>query len=104
MVVIWLPEAKQHLKDIYLFYKESRSLKAAQKIRQEIYSSVVPLKKFPQMAPVEVFSTNTTEEYHSLVVGKYFKVVYYIGNPQIYISAIFDCRQSPETNIKKIIE
>lgn len=102
MVIIWLPKAQQHLKDIYLFYKESRSLKAAVKVRQEIYSSVTPLKKFPQMAPIEIFSTKTTEEYRSLVVGKYFKVVYYISNQRIYISAIFDCRQDPKRNESKI--
>ena len=102
MVIIWLPEAKQHLKKIYLFYKENRSLKAAFKVRQEIYSSVVPLIKFPQMAPVEVFSTKTNEEYHSLVVGKYFKVIYYICNDKLYISAIFDCRQDPKANENKI--
>lgn len=102
MVIIWLPEAKLHLKEIYLFYKENRSLKAAFNIRQEIYSSVAPLKEFPQMAPVEIFSTKTIEKYHALVVGKYFKVVYYISNEKVYISAIFDCRQNPKTNEDKI--
>jgi len=102
MVIIWLPEAKQHLKDIYLFYKGNRSLNAAIKVRQEIYTSVTPLKEYPLMAPVEMFSTKTQEEYHSLVVGKYFKVVYYINDDKIYISAIFDCRQDPKSNENKI--
>lgn len=102
MVIIWLPEAKQHLKDIYLFYKENRSLKAAVRVRAELYSSVLLVKEFPEMAPVEIFSTKTKEEYHSLVVTKYFKVVYFVNNQNIYIAAIFDCRQDPQINEQKI--
>lgn len=104
MVIIWLPEARSHLKEIYLFHKENRSLKIAVEVRLEIYSSVTILKKFPQMASIEVFSSKTTKEYRSLVVSKYFKVVYYIDEEKIYVSAIFDCRQAPETNVKKIKE
>ena len=100
MVIIWLPEAKKHLKEIYLFYKENRSLNAAIKVREGIYSSVIPLKIFPLMAPVEIFSTKTDKDYHSLVVSKYFKVVYFIDKENIYISAIFDCRQDPIANEK----
>lgn len=102
MVIIWLPEAKQHLKDIYQYYKQNRSLKAAVKVRQEIYTSVLPLLKFAKMAQVEIFSTKTEQEYHSYPVGKYFKVVYFISKKNIYISAIFDCRQEPKTNENKI--
>jgi len=83
MVIIWLPEAQRYLKDIYLFYKTNRSLKAAVKVRNEIYTSVTPLRKFPLMAPVEVFSSKTTQEYRSLLAGKYFKIVYFINDDKI---------------------
>ncbi|MFR9165041.1 MAG: type II toxin-antitoxin system RelE/ParE family toxin [Dysgonomonas sp.] len=102
MVIIWLPEAREHLKDIYQFYKSNRSVNAAVKVREELYKAVAPLKEHPKMAPVEIFSTKTTEKYHSLVVGKYFKIVYYISDEKIYISAIFDCRQNPKTNENKL--
>ena len=102
MVTVWLPEARKHLKDIYLFYKTNRSLKAAIKVRDEIYTSVTPLMTFPLMAPVELFSTKTSKEYRSLLVGTYFKIVYFIEKEKIYISAIFDCRQDPKTNEAKI--
>lgn len=55
MVIIWLPEARSHLKEIYLFHKENRSLKIAVKVRLEIYSSVTILKKFPQMVEIPKF-------------------------------------------------
>ena len=102
MVIIWLPEARRHLKEIYLFYKVNRSLKAAIKVRGEIYTSVIPLKNFPAMAPIETFSTKANVSYHALVVEKYFKVVYFFDDEKIYIAAIFDCRQNPITNIKKV--
>ena len=102
MVIIWLPEARKHLKEIYLFYKTNRSLNAAIKVRKEIYTSVTYLKKFPLMAHIEIFSAKSSINYHALVVGKYFKVVYYIDKKKIYISAIFDCQQDPETNEKKV--
>jgi hypothetical protein len=33
---------------------------------------------------------------------KIFKVIYYIENEVINIAEIWDCRQAPETNVKKI--
>ena len=102
MVIVWLPEARKHLKDIYLFYKTNRSQIAAMKVRKEIYSSVTHLKKFPLIDPLEIFSKATSKVYHSLVVNKYFKIVYFIGEKKIHITAIFDCRQNPITNEMKI--
>lgn len=102
MVIIWLPDAKAHLKEIYLFNKNYRSLRVAVNVRQKIYSSISPLRIFPKMGKIEEFSNKTKEEYRSIPTGKYYKVVYFIKESKIYIAAVFDCRRDPKTNESKL--
>jgi hypothetical protein len=54
------------------------------------------------MGPIEWDLSEKDEEYRSLLVRKYFKIIYFIENENIYIAAVWDCRQDPYTNINKI--
>jgi plasmid stabilization system protein ParE len=48
------------------------------------------------MAPIEPELVGYTNMYRSLVVEKSYKVVYYIKDDTVHISALFDCRQDPQ--------
>lgn len=56
------------------------------------------------MAAVELLLEDEPIIYRSLVVTGTYKVIYYIGSNTVYIYDIWDCRQVPETNLKKIKE
>lgn len=102
MVIKWLAPSRKSLKDIVAYYKKEHAENAALKIVTEIRTSVEKLKEFPELAAVEPLLKNRTKVYRSLVATKTYKVVYYIENETINISDIWDCRQSPETNKKKV--
>lgn len=104
MVLTWLAPAKESLKEIAEYYKREYSKSSASKIVRQIRVAVENLKDFPQMAAVELLLEDEPIIYRSLVVTGTYKVIYYIGSNTIYIYDIWDCRQAPETNVKKIKE
>ena len=102
MVVKWLAPAKESLKNISSYYKKEYTPKAAFKIITEIRLSVNKLKEFSELAAIETLLEGRTKTYRSLVVSKTYKVVYFIENKTVYVADIWDCRQHPETNKRKI--
>ena len=96
MVIWWSPKAKRRLKGIYLYYKE-RSELAAENILTEINSAVEHLTKYPQMAAKEPLLAGFAKIYRSLLVRKYFKVVYFVDEVKyaIVIATVWDSRQNP---------
>lgn len=102
MRILWLELAEEDLDSIYQFYAKDKSTKAAYKIYNEILDAAESLADFPQMASIELDLSEVGEEYRSLIVRKYFKLIYFIEEESIFIAAVWDCRQNPQTNIKKI--
>ena len=67
-----------------------------------ILNAADTLSNFPQMAPIEQELSDFDEEYRSLVVHKHFKIIYFIECDSIFIAAVWDSRQNPQTNVNKI--
>lgn len=104
MVLIWLTKARASLKEIAEYYKKEYSEQSAKKIVSQIRTAVDKLKNFPELAAIEPLLEDMPKTFRSLVVARNYKVIYYIDSETIYISRIWDCRQAPETNVKKIKE
>lgn len=101
MKVKFLIAAEEHLDDIYSFIAE-KNKQAAIKLYNDFLDEIGRLPDFPQMAAVEPVLINEPQIFRALVVQHNYKVIYYIEGDTIYIAAIWDCRQNPETNEKKI--
>lgn len=102
MVLTWLAPAKESLKEIADYYKREYSESAARKIVSQIRIAVEKLKDFPEMAAVEPLLEGEPLIYRSLVIRNTYKVIYSISIDMLYIYDIWDCRQAPETNVKKV--
>ena len=102
MKILWLELAEEDIESIYQFYAEDKSIKAANKIYNDILDATDSLAVFPQKASIEPDVSDDDEEYRSLVVQKHFKIIYFVECDSIYIAAIWDCRRNPQTNINKI--
>lgn len=102
MNILWLELAEEDLDSIYQFYAKDKSIKVAYKIYNEILDVAESLADFPQMASIELDLSEEGEEYRSLIVRKHFKLIYFIENESIYIAAVWDCRQNPQTNVSKL--
>lgn len=102
MRLLWLEPAEEDLDSIYDFYVRDKSIKAASKIYNDLLDGVEILFDFPQIASIEPELSDGSEVYRSLVVKKYFKIIYFLEEGSIYIAAIWDCRQDPKMNVAKI--
>jgi plasmid stabilization system protein ParE len=87
--------AAKHLDDIYNFIR-IKSENAAVDVYNEILDEIERLKSFPEIASIESGLTDISEMFRSLVVRKTYKVIYFIKNDTVCISAIWDCRQNPQ--------
>jgi toxin ParE1/3/4 len=97
--IIWTNFAISELKNIYLYYRMIAGDKVADKIRKSIFDSIRPLAKQSLIGAIEENLIDLKQEHRYLVVGNY-KIIYRIIHNNVYITDIFDCRQSPQ-KIKK---
>ena len=101
MKLLWSNSAKEDIREIYLFYKISATLKIAKKIKASIFSKTKILRKYPEMGKTEENKNVTGKGYRFIVSGNY-KIVYRIFDSElILISAVFDCRQNPDKMLNK---
>jgi len=101
MKLLWLELAEEDLDSIYHFYSSDKSIKAATKLYNDILNAAEKLIDFPHIASIELDLSDEGEEYRSLVVRKHFKIIYFVEVDVVYIAAIRDCRQNPQTNVSK---
>ena len=94
-IVKWMPVAQLDLDEIYQFYLP-KSEQAAIDIWNRLLDSADPLKTFAYSGPREPLLADREKEYHSLVVEKHFKLIYYIEDNIVRITAVWDTRRSPE--------
>ena len=95
MNIIFSDLVLEQLESIYN-YLQTKSNYAAAIIHNHILDEIERLIDFPQIAPIEPELKGFTHTYRSLVVRKTYKVIFYIEDDTIYISALFDCRQNPQ--------
>ena len=95
MNIVFSDLALKQLESIYN-YLRTNSDNAAAIIHNHILDEIERLRDFPQIAPIEPDLTGFAHTYRSLVVKKLYKIIYYIENETVFISALFDCRQNPQ--------
>lgn len=75
-----------------------------QKFYERVMSYESLLAHNPEMGIVEIYLSHRNIAYRSLVVHKYFKLVYYIkpNKDELHIAAFWDTRREPQQLIKSI--
>ncbi len=97
MVVRWSAIAEERLKSVFDWYFDVGGHSVAVNIFTKIVNAVESLSTMPFKAPVEKELTGRAFIYRSLVVGKMFKVVYFVDEKAecIVVATIHDCRRNP---------
>jgi plasmid stabilization system protein ParE len=102
MKLIFAPEAREDMENIYHYFAEYNEIYAVELYNQFIEEAEY-LLRFPQAAQKELLLDEYPEEYRSVVVRHNYKLVYFIENEAVNVVAVFDCRQDPE-KLKRDIE
>jgi plasmid stabilization system protein ParE len=67
----------------------------AERTRDEILTAMEGLAEFPRMGKLEERLVQEPEEYRSIRVSGYYRMVYYIEGNTLYVTDIMDTRQNP---------
>ncbi|EKB48915.1 type II toxin-antitoxin system RelE/ParE family toxin [Cecembia lonarensis] len=97
--VVWANEAKEALKQIYLYIKNRQSIDVAKKVRDEIVSQTKTLGDFPEKFEKEHYLLNAEGDFRYKVVWSY-KIIYEVASEAVYVLDVFHTSRDP-SNIKK---
>ena len=91
----WTAKAKEDLKEITKYYKKEISINMAHKKVKDLKHYADLLADNPLLGFYEQALSSEPQGFRSLV-HEHYKIIYFIEDDIIYISAIFDCRQNPD--------
>lgn len=95
MKIFWTTDASKSLKDCFLYFKKTASLKIAKKLRKEIQARPRILIDHPNAGQEEENLKSISGGYRYLLV-LHFKIIYKIEQNKILITDLFDTRQDPQ--------
>lgn len=90
--IILLPKALEDLEKINEWYKNTYSVKSAQKIRNKILDSLKVLEDFP-LAGAQIPDVYSNEKEYRMIVCDNYVLLYKVIDDKVYIYHIFDSRQ-----------
>lgn len=96
MVVVWSPQAKEDLANIWDYYSPL-SLRAAIKYLQGIRSAVQLISQNPYSGSIELQLDDRPEGFRSFLVRRQYKIIYCIDGDVVDLVLIWDCRRNPQT-------
>ena len=96
MQIVWTKEAQEDIENIYRFWASKNEPYSAR-----LYNSLIDeaevLRRFPEIGTIEGFLVHRPEQFRSLLANKYYKLIYTVGNDDVVIHAVWDCRRNPDT-------
>ncbi|MDD6000631.1 MAG: hypothetical protein PUC50_00400 [Bacteroidales bacterium] len=82
----------------YCFLNYGKAI--AQKKREEYYSILAQITKFPESYRIEPLLQDKAKEYRSVNFEKNFKIIYSVGKDEIRLENLWNTKISPK-NLKK---
>ena len=101
MRIVWTIQAQEDLEALYQYWQLVNA-DYATRLYNRLIDEAEVLLTFPKVGAQERLLAHCLGDYRSLVAGKYHKLVYTIEGEDIVVHAVWDCRQAPDTLIKKI--
>lgn len=88
--------ARRRLQEIRDYHKAKGNVAKGRRIGRKILTDAKKLEKHPKLGQVETNLESEGKGHRYLLVKPFYKLVYLIIRPIIFITDIFDTRQDPE--------
>lgn len=88
--------ARRRLQQIRDYHKEQGNAAKGRRIGRKILTESKKLEKHPELGQVETNLETEGKGHRYLLVKPFYKLIYLIIKPVIFITDIFDTRQDPE--------
>ena len=102
MKIIWRQNEKDGYKQIANYIKLKFGIKAKRKFVTEVTEYEKLLCQHPNMASIDPLFETRARTYRSVLINNLSKMVYYLEDDIIYISAFWDCRSNPITQAQQV--
>ena len=95
-------KARLMLLSITKYYAEYGGVQSVENLLQTIRIKCERIQKFPESGTPEPLLTGKKHFYRFVILNKNIKMVYYVQDDSIHISAFWDMRMKPEHLKKRI--
>lgn len=96
MQIIWTKNADRQMYLISVYIKKQFGTKRKKEFLLEVRKTTSLLKRNPELGAPDPLFSKCDDVYRSIIINGLNKMVYYIDNDVIYISAFWDTRREPE--------
>lgn len=96
------PKARQHLLAITDYYAELGGMRSVERLLDRLVEKQQQILKYPKAYHPEPLLANRKIEYRSVIINKYYKMIYRVDDDVITISAFWDMRMNP-SKLKRMI-
>jgi len=88
--------AKEQLKRIYQYYRRKGNGKKGRQVRKNVLDTAKLLQDNPYLGQEEEHLKHLGRSHRYVPVKPFYKMIYLVLKPIIFITDIFDTRQDPE--------
>ena len=102
MQVKYNKKAVDHINAVIDYYLENYGEQATTNLAHEIDEKVKMLKRYPGIGFPEPLLRGYYNLYNATIVGRYYKLIYYVRGNTLRIAAFWDMRMHPDKLKKRI--
>ena len=102
MKVRWSPDAKERMDRTADFIQAKFGMQSKMRFKKEVRRVNDLLKANPYLGSVEPLLEDLPSEYHSIVVNRLNKMVYFIRDNTIHIADFWDTRREPKAQAEQL--
>jgi plasmid stabilization system protein ParE len=88
--------AQRRLRQIDNYYRKKGNRSHVTKLRTDIRKKSKLLSQNPEMGQEEEYLKELGQVHRYIIVAKLYKLIYLVAKPFIFITDIFDTRQTPD--------
>lgn len=96
MKIIWSKNADWHMYQIALYIQKQFGTERKKEFLREVRRTTNLLKNNPELGFVDPLFNELSTQYRSIIINGLNKMVYYVDNDTINITAFWDTRREPQ--------
>ena len=102
MKVVWDPKATIGKRKIANYIRRKFGINRVKNFRQEVDQIVEMIVCHPNLGFIDPLFDDRPKTYRSIIINGLSKMVYFIEDDIIYITAFWDCRQEPKKQARQV--
>ena len=101
MKIHWHKRADASLHQVEEYVLRDFGERVRLEFMDEVEQAVLALTNMPNMGKIDPLFAHRKQEYRSIIIRRFNKVVYYIKGDIIHIAAFWDTRREPKNQAKQ---